>query len=374
MPRHLVIVGGGHAHMTVLLRLQEYVRRGHRVTVIGPSPYHYYSGMGPGMLAGTYRPQDIRFHVRKMAEDRGAAFQQDAVVRVDAVGRNLYLRSGERVRYDVASFNTGSDVPVLSRAADGVNAFTVKPIASLLRARAAVLDAAGRKQARIVVVGGGPAGVEMTGNLWRLVRGAGQAQITLLAGRVLLGGLPARARRIAAGSLASRGIDVRQGVYADTVERDAVMLSSGERLPADLAIIATGVRPSALFRDSGLPTGPDGGLLVNRFLQCVDHPGIFGGGDCISFGPRPLDKVGVYAVRQNEILFRNLLAALEDGPLAPFRPQRSYLLIFNLGDGTGIMLRSGMVWNGRLPWLLKDRIDRSFMRRFQVSGERDEAV
>jgi NADH dehydrogenase FAD-containing subunit len=56
MGNHLVLVGGGHAHLTVLLHLSDYVQGGHRVTLVGPSPYHYYSGMGPGMLSGIYPP------------------------------------------------------------------------------------------------------------------------------------------------------------------------------------------------------------------------------------------------------------------------------------------------------------------------------
>ena len=67
--------------MTVLLNLARYVERGHRVTLIGPSPYHYYSGMGPGLLSGIYRPQDARFHVKKMAEDRGGTFIEDKVIK-----------------------------------------------------------------------------------------------------------------------------------------------------------------------------------------------------------------------------------------------------------------------------------------------------
>jgi NADH dehydrogenase FAD-containing subunit len=104
----------------------------------------------------------------------------------------------------------------------------------------------------------------------------------------------------------------------------------------------------------------------------VAHPEIFGGGDCIYFQPRPLDKVGVYAVRQNPILLDNLLAALEGRTLKPFIPQESYLLIFNLGDGRGIFWKKKFVFDGRLAFLLKDYIDRSFMRKFQISGELQE--
>jgi NADH dehydrogenase FAD-containing subunit len=373
MSRHLVIVGGGHAHLTVLLKLHDYIQRGFRVSVVSPSPYHYYSGMGPGLLAGTYRPQEARFHVRKMAEDRGAAFVHDSVIRIDARAKALLLSSGERLTYDVVSFNTGSKVHALSRSPEGDQAFTVKPISELLDAQQTVLDAIRRREASIVVVGGGPAGVEMAGNLWRLVHDRGcRARIALVAGSMILSGFPDRVRRMALASFGRRAIEVRVGVYAVGVGKGGLELSNGERVPADVVITATGIVPSSLFRESGLPTCPDGGLLVNRFLQCVSCSEIFGGGDCISFEPRPLAKVGVHAVRQNKVLHHNLLAALTGGTLAPFHPQRAYLLILNLGDDRAILTRGNFAWDGRFPWLLKDRIDRSFMRRFQVSGERDE--
>ncbi len=75
--------------------------------------------------------------------------------------------------------------------------------------------------------------------------------------------------------------------------------------------------------------------MVNRFLQSTTHPEIFGGGDCIYFQKSPMDKVGVYAVRENPVLFHNLLAGMEGGNLQPFDPGGNYLLIFNLGDGEG---------------------------------------
>jgi NADH dehydrogenase FAD-containing subunit len=77
-------------------------------------------------------------------------------------------------------------------------------------------------------------------------------------------------------------------------------------------------------------------------------------------------------VRQNPILFHNLMAALEGGALIPFNPDGAYLLILNMGDGTGLLWKNEFVWGGRLAFLLKDYIDRRFMRKFQVSGELSE--
>ncbi len=111
MGKHLVLVGAGHAHLAVLKHAHEFVDKGHSVTVVGPSAYHYYSGMGPGLLSGIYRPQQVRFHVKKMATDGGAVFVMSRVGGVDPERRCLVLETGEELTYDVVSFNTGSHWP-----------------------------------------------------------------------------------------------------------------------------------------------------------------------------------------------------------------------------------------------------------------------
>jgi NADH dehydrogenase FAD-containing subunit len=375
MGKHLVLAGGGHAHMSVLTRLHEFAARGHRVTLVSPLPFHYYSGMGPGLLGGTYRPAQVRFAIRKMVTERGGRFVEDEVVRIDADRRVVILASGAALAYDVLSCNVGSRVPAEKVAAAGPGIVPVKPIDHLAQARQAILEALKTRSLKLLVVGGGPAGAELAGNLRRLVQGTGSegagTTITLVAGHRLLGGLPERVRQLALASLAQRQVAVLEGVRVEQVRDGRAALDSGNSLAYDFAFLALGIEPPSLFRDSGLPTGADGGLLVDEHLQGVGQPGIFGGGDCISFQPRPLDKVGVYAVRQGPVLLHNLLAALEGRQLEVFKPQAAYLLIFNLGDGRGIFRRRGWVWDGRPAFWLKDRIDRRFMRKFQLAGEAD---
>jgi len=370
MKKHLVFVGGGHAHLTALSKIKDYVDRGHKVTVISSSAYQYYSGMGPGMLSGIYRPQDIRFHIKKMVEDRGGDFIEDRVINIKPQERTLSLALGKSIIYDAVSFNTGSEVSSGSAAGRAGHIFTVKPIINLLDAKKAVENGIGQKNLRITVVGGGPAGAEVTGNVWRLVRDlGGRAEITLVAGSRLLHALPERVRSLAMASFLSRDIKVLEGRRVRTIEEDQVVFDDNTLQGFDIALIATGVRPSTLFGDSGLPVGPDGGLLVNSHLQSIAYPEIFGGGDCINLEGHQLAKVGVYAVRENMILFNNLMASLEGGALETFTPQKQYMLIFNLGNGKGVLWRGKFVWHGRTAFLLKDYIDRKFMRTFQVSGE-----
>jgi len=332
MSKHLVLVGGGHAHLTIMLNLADYAKRGHRVTLISPSPYHYYSGMGPGLLAGIYQPREVRFHVKKMVEARGAEFVESKVERIDAQYRILYLADGGSIGYDVASFNTGSRVPMEEIASSGDTVIPVKPISNLYNASLAIIRLAAAKHLDIVVVGGGPAGVEISANVWRLVRNAdARANIFLAGGGQILSGFPEKARRLVMESLAARSIDVVEGVRVESLMDQQAVLSDGRRLQYDFAFIAAGIAPSEIFQASGLPTGPDGGLLVNDYLQSVAHPELFGGGDCIALRGHSLAKVGVHVVRQNPLLKHNLLVALEGGRMKTFRPNDNYMLILNLG-------------------------------------------
>ncbi len=371
--KRLVLVGGGHAHLTALMNIPEYIKQGHSVTVVSPAVHHYYSGMGPGLLSKTYKPQEVRFNIKKMVEGRGAQFVLGSVTRILPEEKTILLDTETKVPYDVISFNTGSSVPYDLFSHNGSKVFAVKPIVNLLKAQKTVLDGLRSGRPRIAIIGGGPAGVELTGNIEKLVRdNSGSAKITLVAGSQLLANVADKAAELARKSLQARGVEVLERVKVVESRNSKLILSNGSIIDYDIVFSAMGVKPSRIFADSGLPVGKDGGLLVNQFLQSPKYPEMFGGGDCIFFEKEPLDKVGVYAVRQNPILRDNLTAALNGGELKAFEPQKIYMLIFNMGDGTGIFMRKNFVWQNRLMFKLKDYIDRKFMKEFQVSGELNE--
>jgi len=141
------------------------------------------------------------------------------------------------------------------------------------------------------VIGGGPAGVELGGNIWRIVKdNNGDAKITLVAGTRVLKNAPGKVRSLALRSLGDRNIAVMEGRHVEGSANGNIVFDDGFIFPFDVAFLATGVRPSSLFRESGLPTGDDGGLLVNAYLQSVRYPELFGGGDCISLWQHRLPK------------------------------------------------------------------------------------
>lgn len=389
MSRHLLMLGGGHAHLSLLEAAPRFLEKGHRATLVSPEPVHYYSGMGPGMLGGAYGAEEVRFPIREMAEERGVGWVRDRARRIDPVDRVVHLASGERLSYDVLSVNTGSSisatVAVDEFGTDGPRVYSAKPVSQLLELRRHLeerLSGESVRGLRVVVAGGGPAAVESVANVARLVRehpsrsaSRDAVAIDLYAGRSVLPGFPKHADRAAVRALARLGIRVHQSDYVRRIVGGGIVTLGGEE-PADVVLLATGIVPSRLFVDSQMPVGTDGSMAINEHLQCLGHGEVFGAGDCVWFTPRPLARAGVFAVRQSPVLAHNVDAALDGEPrrMKRFRPQRGYLLLLNLGDGTALGWRRvvgiDLVSRSRAAWKLKDRIDRAFMRRFGSEAHR----
>ena len=368
MGKHLALIGGGHAHMMILDNLKTIVDKGIKVTVIAPSSHHYYSGMGPGMLGGRYSPDDIRFATEDVVTKQGGTFIRDRVVKMDPKAKEIFTEAGETVGYDVACCNAGSYIPMDTVPGQLGNIYPVKPIEKLWDAAQTLKMLFREKRISVSIVGGGPSSAEVAGNVLELAQRTNgfKPEIRIFARSRFMSGFPEPVRSRVFSILKKKGILIHEQAPVKEVGLGSIQLDSGRTYTTDFIFMATGVRPSTIFEDSGLPVGPDKGLLVNRFLQSVAYPEIFGGGDCICFRETPLAKVGVYAVRQNPVLLNNVMAALEQRPLMPFDPGPEYLLIFNLGGGTGVLKKKGLVFGGKPAFMIKDYIDRRFIKQFQA--------
>ncbi len=350
----IVLAGGGHAHVYPLSRTAELVSSGRGIVLVNPSPCLYYSGMATGVLSGAYAPDEHRIDVRRLVENGGGRFVEGTVEKVLPKERVLLLEDGRDVSYDTVSFCLGSETNTSGLGA--APSLTVKPVENLLKLREVILR---RDPLSLLIIGGGAAGCEVAANAASLMTGG---KITLVeAESDLLGSAPEKARRMMIEHLGSVGVDVILKRKASAFEHGTAVLDDGREVAADLIVAATGVAPSRVFARSRLATGDDGGLWTDHYLRSVSDESIFGGGDAVSFRGESLPRFGVYAVRQGPILFHNLQAALEDSPLRKFEPQKNFLYVLNLGDGTGLAVYGRLVWRSRLAMRLKSFIDERFV-------------
>ena len=240
--KHIVLVGGGHAHVQVIKALNAAARPGNvRVSLIEPQLAASYSGMVPGCVAGLYEAQQAQIQLEPLAKWASIDFLPTRVVDLDPVAREVHCADGTTIRYDALSLDIGS----CSRGVQAVpgvaeHAISTRPISALL----ARVEAAERGfgalpedgTVRAVVVGGGAAGIELALALqarWgRTLGGGGGAQrlrVTLLdSGTELLSNEAPACRAAVRRALRERGVEVEHGCVVRAVRADAVELAKGD--------------------------------------------------------------------------------------------------------------------------------------------------
>jgi pyridine nucleotide-disulfide oxidoreductase family protein len=358
--KRLLLLGAGHAQLSVLAALAAQPLPGTQALLVTPHPRQIYSGMVPGLLAGRYAIDDCAIPIAPLAEAAGVHLRLGSAVALDAAARSVMLADGESVGYDVLSIDTGATQRREAIEGAQEHALFVRPIETFLALWKRTCEWAGERPLAIVVVGGGAAGVELALAMRRTPQGRGS--VTLVAESDVPTGYGPRVQRLAQRALRRAGVQVLRGRCTSIESRHVVL--GRMRVASDVAVIATGVDAAAWLGGSGLALDAQGFLRVGPTLQCVNHPEVFGAGDVIVRDDAPHPRSGVYAVRAGPTLAANLRAFIAGGVLASYRPQARSLNLLALGDGRAIGSWGPWSTQGWLMGWWKERIDRDFIARY----------
>ena len=363
-PTDVVLIGGGHTHVQVLHRWITAPPPRMRLTVVLDRPRAVYSGMVPGFAAGDYAIHELEIDAARLGRRAGAHVVLARASGVDPAAHRIVLEGRPPLAYDVASLDVGATVRGLDLPGVRTHALATRPIREWVDRLDGEL--ASRGPTRIVVVGGGAAGVELG---FTLRARCHAAHVTVLSdsAEILPGDSPRAARRVRR-EAERRGIVIRTGARAVAVEPGGVRLA-GERVPGDLVVWATGAAPWPWLAASPLPTDAGGFVRVDPSLRAIGDEDLFAAGDCATIDGAPwVRKAGVYAVREGPVLEANLRARLEGRRLRPYRPQRRILSLLHLGDRTALAAKWGFVAAGHWVWRWKRALDERFVGRFRGGG------
>ncbi|MCB2014509.1 MAG: nitrite reductase large subunit NirB [Sphingobium sp.] len=281
-PPHLVVIGNGMAGCRAVEEILARDPGKYRITIFGAEPrVNYNRIMLSPVLAGEKTYEEIIINGQDWYDDNGIELiSGDPVAGIDRAAKTVTSRSGRAISYDKLMIATGSDpfiIPVPGKDLPGVVTFRdLDDVEKML----AAADLGGNA----VVIGGGLLGLEAAHGL--SLRGM---QVTVLH---LMPTLMERQLDEAAGwllktALEGRGQTILTG--ADTAEIvgdgkvEAVRLKDGTEIPADIVVMAVGIRPNvALAKEAGLAVGR--GIQVDDDMvtsdadilavgECVEHDG-----------------------------------------------------------------------------------------------------
>ncbi|WP_284261278.1 nitrite reductase large subunit NirB [Roseicyclus amphidinii] len=278
--RKLVVIGAGMASGRVLEHLTDGAPDAWDITLFNAEPRGNYNRiMLSPVLSGEKSYAEIVTHDDAWYAERGITCRfGEHVVAIDRATKTVTGQQGT-VAYDKLLIATGSApfiIPVPGRDLPGVITYR-----DLDDTNAMV--AAAERGGTAVVIGGGLLGLEAAAGL--ALRGM-RVSVVHLMGHLMERQLDEAAGYLLKKDLEAKGIKVLTRASTKAIlgedRAEAVLLEDGTTLPADLVVMAVGIRPETrLANDAGLSVGR--GIVVNAQMQSVSDPDIYAVGECVEF-------------------------------------------------------------------------------------------
>lgn len=277
MRERLIVVGNGMVGLRFVEELLARAGDCYRTIVVGKEPQPAYNRvLLSSLLAGEVSAADVRFRdAAWYADQRIELLLGTPADSIDASGRLLRLADGRILAFDRLVLATGSQPirpPIPGVTLPGV--MTCRDLADV-----EAIHAAADGVRRAVVIGGGLLGIEAA---YGLVRAGLDVDLLHLMDRLMERQLDRRAGALLRTAVEAKGIRVVLEAETEAVEGDAtveaVRLQDGRVLPADLVVVAIGIRPeTTLARQAGIACNR--GIVVDDHLE-TSRSGVYAIGEC----------------------------------------------------------------------------------------------
>ena len=333
MTPRVVIIGGGFAGVAAARALKHAPVH---VTLVDRRVYNTFQPLLYQVATGGLNPGDVTHFLRSLrVHQPNLDVVHEHLMEIDTDARRVRLLDGQELPYDFLLIATGVTTAYHGTPGAKENSFAVYSRSQAIAIRDTLftrLEKAAAQPDRerglsVVVIGGGPTGVEMAGSLAELRdQGLEPAypelpgdafRITLVQRSEILKPFLPKLRAYATEQLRKRDVEVRLGSGVDEVCPDAVRLSDGSVLPSDLTIWATGVAPHDEVREWSLPLDEGNRIRVGEDLQVDGLAGVFAAGD-VATCPQDVPQLAQPAIQGGEHVARQILHLIEGRPTEPF--------------------------------------------------------
>ena len=322
--KRIAIVGGNFAGLTAAIKLS----RRHAVTVIDPSRHFEWAPGIHEILSSVKTPQGLRLDRAAIVKHAGHRFLRDRVTVLDPTQGRLATAGGHELAFDACIVAVGAlwnthHVPGVTR-----HAMPFRSIADSLaiEQRLHKLMQQGTPL-RIVIAGGGLAGIEALGEMLRRHRDDAGLSIELVeAGARLLPGLPASLDADLRRICEPYPVSFRTSTTIASVSAKGVRLADGTRLRSELTLWTAGLAPPALLRESGLAPPPQVWADVHATLQSCHFDNVIVVGDAAQL-PHAVGKQAYNAIDMGALAAANAVRFLAGRALKPFKPAPKPVLV-----------------------------------------------
>jgi NADH dehydrogenase len=362
--KHAVVIGAGFGGLACAKKLRK--SPAYSVTLIDRNPYQLFSPLLYQVSTASLPEDDIAFPVRTAYRD--VQFVRAEVTNIDAIKKEIALSNGKTISYDDLILAVGSEGTTFGIPGVAENAFQMKSVSdarairhSLLSTYESVEDGLlPLESLNVVIVGGGPTGVELAGAVKELQHEirrefehiAPKATVTLLeAGPRLLPTFHPHSSNYTLKTLTKMGVQVEVDAAVVEATSRSLRLKDGREIVAGTRIWAAGVVAPPHWKFLG-ETDRGNRIKVNSHLQISDSIWVVGD---VASSPgsdgRPLPMVAPVAIQQGKHVARQIRRREVSAPLEAFK-YRDKGQMATIGRRKAVVeMRPWLRFQGSLAWL-----------------------
>ncbi len=358
--REVVVIGGGFAGLALAERLG---REGVEVLLIDRNNYHQFKPLNYQVATSQLGISEVGYPLRGIFRRHDSVkVAVGEVVAVDPEARSVTLADGTVCTSRILVLGVGVDANFFGVPGAEEHCYpmyTLEDAERLSRRLIGELDRVDSplgitSDIDVVIVGGGPTGVELAGAIAENLRVviaprydggiAGKVTVHLVDhGDALLKPFSDASHSYARRELEQLGVQLHFGTSVTSVSADGVELGDGSRIGSGTVVWAGGQRPPSLIADSSLPLGHGGRISVDDDLTVPGHEGVYALGD-IALIPdthgrggktASLPQLGSVAQQSGRHAARNILADLAGRDRSPFK-YRDKGIMAMIGRGAAV--------------------------------------
>lgn len=361
---HIIIVGGGFGGLRCARDLGRLLGKAARVTIVSEKPdFEYYASLYRAATGGS--PDETRVPLRKAIGAYAIDLVEDRVDGVDPSKRIISGESGKTYAYDYLVLSPGSEPAYFGIAGIQEHAYTLKSMADALRLKQHLHDLFehGPVDARIVVIGGGPTGVETSGEFVGYVKevarrhGKNPNAVSVDLVEALPRLLPMLSEAMSARVLKRMrklGVNVLLECAVEKLEGETLFLKNGQQIHSKTVIWTAGVKPSHLL--SAIPAltlDKKGRVEVDEQLRAKGVEHMYVVGDAASTQYVGLAQT---AVNDANYVAHAIAASLQGKQGKPYVPRKPDTAV-PVGAGWAVVVFKGMPFWGWIGWMMRRAAD-----------------
>lgn len=370
----VVILGGGFAGLGAAQALED---SDVDIVLVDQHDYHTFQPLLYQVATDLLETTAVGHPLRDLFHDQpNVTVHEATVTAIDLGKREVQLSEMDPLQYDYLVLALGAQVNFFGIEGANEHAFPMYTLADAVRLRAHVLskwEAADKDHAllddgtlNIVVVGGGPTGVESAGALAELYRNVfsadyptipqEQARIILIeAGDDLFTMFKPKLRAYAQKTLGKMNVEVLTGEMVSSIAPDRVKLKSGTELPAHTLIWGAGLQAHPIVHSLGVELQRGNRVTVGPDLTLAEHPEVYAVGD-IAWITDPqtnqvLPQLGSVGLQSGEWAGANIARALAGNETKPFEYNDKGTMA-TIGRGAAVVqFQGGHTMRGKIAFL-----------------------